>query len=88
MKMRMSAMLVALACGLAVPAAAQVANTGTVQVIVAGLQSELYRVPAYLSTETFASATTVVLVAALLSALIVIHRVRHLDLVEVLKTRE
>lgn len=44
--------------------------------------------PAYLSTETFASATTVVLIAALLSALIVIHRVRHLDLVEVLKTRE
>ncbi len=35
MKMRMSAMLVALSCGLAVPAAAQVANTGTVQVIVA-----------------------------------------------------
>lgn len=63
-------------------------GAGLVQIIVAGLQSELYRVPAYLSTETFASATTVVLVAALLSALIVIHRVRHLDLVEVLKTRE
>lgn len=63
-------------------------GAGLVQVIVAGLQSELYRVPAYLSIKTFASATTVVLVAALLSALIVIHRVRHLDLVEVLKTRE
>jgi putative ABC transport system permease protein len=63
-------------------------GAGLVQVIVSGLQSELFRVPAYLSTETFASATMVVLVAALLSALIVIWRVRHLDLVEVLKTRE
>lgn len=63
-------------------------GAGLVQIIVHGLQSELYRVPAYLSTKTFASATVVVLIAALLSALIVIHRVRHLDLVEVLKTRE
>ena len=63
-------------------------GAGLAQVIVAGLQSELYRVPAHLSTETFASATLVVLVAALASALIVIWRVRHLDLVEVLKTRE
>jgi putative ABC transport system permease protein len=63
-------------------------GAGLAQVIVTGLQSELYRVPAYLSTATFASATVVVLGAALLSSLIVIHRVRHLDLVEVLKTRE
>ena len=61
---------------------------GLAQVIVAGLQSELYRVPPYLSTETFASSTLVVLIAALASALIVIHSVRHLDLIEVLKTRE
>lgn len=61
---------------------------GLAQVIVAGLQSELYRVPPYLSTQTFASSTLVVLIAALASALIVIHRVRHLDLIEVLKTRE
>ena len=65
-----------------------VVGAGLVQVIVRGLQTELYRVPAYLSTETLASATVVVLLAALISALIVIHRVRHLDLVEVLKTRE
>ncbi len=65
-----------------------IVGAGLVQVIVQGLQSELYRVPAYLSIETLASATVVVLVAALISALIVIHRVRHLDLVEVLKTRE
>ncbi|GMU43107.1 MAG: ABC transporter permease [Xanthomonadales bacterium PRO6] len=58
------------------------------RVIVAGLQSELYRVPAYLSTQTFASTTLVILLAALASALIVVWRVRHLDLVEVLKTRE
>jgi len=63
-------------------------GAGLAQIIVAGLQSELYRVPAYLSTRTFASTTLVILVAALASALIVIHRVRHLDLVEVLKTRE
>jgi putative ABC transport system permease protein len=65
-----------------------IVGAGLVQLIVRGLQSELYRVPAYLSTETLASATVVVLIAALISALIVIHRVRHLDLVEVLKTRE
>lgn len=63
-------------------------GAGLAQVIVAGLQSELYRVPAYLSTQTFASTTLVILIAALASALIVIWRVRHLDLVEVLKTRE
>jgi len=63
-------------------------GAGLAQIVVRGLQSELYRVPAHLSTATFASATLVVLIAAVLSALIVIHRVRHLDLVEVLKTRE
>lgn len=61
---------------------------GLAYAITAGLQSELYRVPAYLSFRTHASSTLVVLTAALASALFVIHRVRHLDLIEVLKTRE
>jgi putative ABC transport system permease protein len=61
---------------------------GLAHAITLGLQSELYRVPAYLSLKTHASSTLVILISALASALFVIHRVRHLDLIEVLKTRE
>lgn len=61
---------------------------GLALIVVSGLQSELFRVPAHVTTATFASAILVVLVCAILSSLIVIQRVRHLDLVEVLKTRE
>lgn len=63
-------------------------GAGLARIIVAGLQTELFRLPPYLSIATFASSTLVVLLASLASALIVIHRVRHLDLIEVLKTRE
>ncbi len=61
---------------------------GLALIVVSGLQSELFRVPAHITTATFASATLVVLVCAFAASLIVVHRVRHLDLVEVLKTRE
>jgi putative ABC transport system permease protein len=61
---------------------------GLALIVVSGLQSELFRVPPHVTTATFASATLVVLTCAILSSLIVIWRVRHLDLVEVLKTRE
>ena len=61
---------------------------GLALIVVSGLQSELFRVPAHVTTATFASATLVVLVCAILASLIIIARVRHLDLVEVLKTRE
>jgi putative ABC transport system permease protein len=61
---------------------------GLAQVISAGLQSELYRVPGYLSTATYGSATLVILLAASAAAAIVAWRIGHLDLIEVLKTRE
>ncbi len=72
---------------LAIPAGWMV-GYGLAQVISAGLQSELYRVPGYLSAATYGSSTLVILLAATAAAAIVAHRVRHLDLIEVLKTRE
>jgi putative ABC transport system permease protein len=53
-----------------------------------GMQSELYQVPFLVEPATFARATMVVLVAVILSGAIVWRRVRHLDLIRVLKTRE
>jgi putative ABC transport system permease protein len=48
----------------------------------------LFRVPALLSTATYAFATITVLAASALSALLVYRRISRLDLVAVLKTRE
>lgn len=53
-----------------------------------GFQSELFRVPAQLSTATYAFAAITVLAASALSALLVYRRISRLDLVAVLKTRE
>jgi len=53
-----------------------------------GFRSELFRVPALLSTATYAFATITVLAASALSALLVYRRISRLDLVAVLKTRE
>lgn len=52
------------------------------------LDTELYRIPLVVSAETFAFALAVVAVAASLSGLLVASRLRRLDLVAVLKTRE
>ena len=41
-----------------------------------------------MDTSTYAQAAAVVIVSASVSGLIVRHRLDHLDLVEVLKTRE
>ncbi|MEJ8572489.1 ABC transporter permease [Microbaculum marinum] len=57
-------------------------------VTVAGLQSELYRVPLVISRQTYAMSSLVVIGAALASALIVKRRIDRLDLIDVLKTRE
>lgn len=53
-----------------------------------GMQSELYQVPFLVEPATFARATVVVLIAVVLSGAIVWRRIRHLDLIRVLKTRE
>lgn len=52
------------------------------------LQNDLFRVPVVLEPRTYAFAVTVVIVAAVLSALAVRRRLDRLDLVAVLKTAE
>lgn len=49
---------------------------------------EMYRFPVVISTQTYAFAILVTLGASLASALIVRHRLEHLDLIAVLKSRE
>jgi putative ABC transport system permease protein len=52
------------------------------------LNTELYRMPLVINRSTYAVAFVVVVLAAFVSGLLVRRRLRHLDLVEVLKTRE
>jgi putative ABC transport system permease protein len=52
------------------------------------LDTEVYRIPLVVRPATYAFATTVVLVAALISGLIVRRKLDHLDLVAVLKMKE
>jgi putative ABC transport system permease protein len=56
--------------------------------LVAVLDTELYRFPLVIAIRTYAYAATAVVVAATLSGLAVRRRLDHLDLVAVLKTRE
>ena len=52
------------------------------------LESDLFRIPVIIGSGTYTLAAVVVLVSACLSGLIVRHRLDHLDLVAVLKTKE
>jgi len=56
--------------------------------MIQGFQTELYRFPMIITPATYAFAATVVLISALISGFVVRRRLDHLDLVEVLKTRE
>jgi putative ABC transport system permease protein len=56
--------------------------------MVQGFDSELYRVPLVVARSVYGWASVIVLAAALVSGLIVRRRIDHLDLIEVLKTRE
>ena len=56
--------------------------------MVAAFSSDLYRVPFVIGPSVYATASLVVCAAALLSAVAVRQRINHLDMVEVLKTRE
>ncbi|MDD5344809.1 MAG: FtsX-like permease family protein, partial [Smithella sp.] len=56
--------------------------------IAQALDNDLYRVPLIIELNTYAQAAAVVLASALISGLIVRRKLDHLDLVEVLKTRE
>jgi putative ABC transport system permease protein len=60
------------------------ASAGVVQ----SVQTDLYQFPLVLGRGTFGLAATIVVAAALISALIVGRQLRRLDLVGVLKTRE
>jgi len=58
------------------------------QLVVTALQTELYRVPLIITGQTLALAACVVIGSALASGFITWLRLRKLDLVAVLKTRE
>ena len=55
---------------------------------VAGFETDLFRIPLVLEPRTYAYAALVIIVCSILSALVVNRRVKELDLVGVLKTRE
>ncbi len=61
---------------------------GLTAYLVAGMESDLYRIPLIIEPGVFAFSTVVVLISSLVSGLIVARRLGRLDLVEVLKTRE
>jgi putative ABC transport system permease protein len=52
------------------------------------VESDLFRVPVIVEPGTYSLAATVVVISAFLSGLIVRHKLDHLDLVAVLKTKE
>lgn len=52
------------------------------------IDTELMRLPLVISGQTLIRASLIVVLAAMLSALLVVRRLRRLDLIEVLKTRE
>ncbi|MBI4527033.1 MAG: FtsX-like permease family protein [Deltaproteobacteria bacterium] len=73
--------LIAIPLGFALGAA-------TCWLLVKRLSTELYRIPLVLSAETFVFAAGIVALAAFGSGFLVARRLRRLDLISVLKTRE
>jgi len=63
-------------------------GTGFAVLIGKAMASEFYRIPAVIQPSSYAFAAAVVLLAMAISAVAVARRLYHLDLVEVLKTRE
>ncbi len=61
---------------------------GLSALVTTAFDNELYRFPLIVSAETYGRSALVVLVAAVFSGLVVRRRLDHLDLVEVLKTKE
>jgi putative ABC transport system permease protein len=72
---------------LAIPAGLLL-GTWLTALVVGTVHPERYRFPVVLSARTYAFAILVVLVSSALSGLLVRHRLDHLDLIGVLKTRE
>jgi putative ABC transport system permease protein len=65
-----------------------VMGTGFAAVIMTALETELYRFPVIVSPATYALSAVVTLAAAAVSGFLVRRRLDHLDLVQVLKSRE
>ena len=63
-------------------------GAGLCGILVLSFENDLYRLPLVLYANNYAMGATVVLVSALLSGLLIWHRLGRLDLVGVLKTRE
>lgn len=61
---------------------------GLAHLMAANLNTELFRIPMFIETSTFATSVTTVLVASAVSGLIVRRRIDNFDLISVLKTRE
>jgi putative ABC transport system permease protein len=61
---------------------------GLAHLMTASMQTDLFRIPMFIETSTYAKAVLTVLVASLLSGLIVRRRIDNFDLIAVLKTRE
>lgn len=61
---------------------------GLIEVMVYGFDSDLFRIPHHVSPATYALSGLSTLLAAGLSALLIRRRVRHLDLIGVLKARD
>ncbi len=58
------------------------------EVMAASFNTELFRIPLTIEASTYGLSVIIALSATLISALVVRHRLDHLDLIEVLKTRE
>lgn len=71
----------------AIPVGA-VLGAGFAWLVVMGMPTELYRVPYALFPSTRGFAAVIVMIASAGAAVLVAQRVRNLDLIEVLKTRE
>ncbi len=61
---------------------------GLAAIMAEGLQTDLYRIPLVVSRSTYGTAMLVVICATAVSCLIVGRRIKNLDLISVLKTRE
>lgn len=61
---------------------------GLSELMAASFNTELFRIPLTIEPSTYGMSVIIALAATLISALLVRHRLDHLDLIEVLKTRE
>ena len=61
---------------------------GLSELMAATFETELFRIPLVIEPATYGVSIVIALTATIASALVVRHRLDHLDLIEVLKTRE